>query len=60
MAKPNFTILGKIHRNEISISNKHKDTLDKLISLGYINNIDGEWKLTKIGKSALKKFEKGE
>ena len=43
MAKPNFTILGKIHRNEISISNKHKDTLDKLISLGYINNIDGEW-----------------
>lgn len=57
MAKPNFIILGKIARKEISITNRHKETIDKLVSLGYIISNDGEWTLTSEGEEALREYE---
>ena len=59
MAKPNYNILGKIYRKEISITNRHKETIDKLVSLGYIISNGGEWTLTSEGKDALREFENG-
>ena len=35
--EPNITILGKIHRNELQITNRHKPVLDKLKAMGYLH-----------------------
>ncbi len=55
--KPNMVILGKIHRNEISITNRHKETLDRLKGTGYITSDNGVWTLTDEGIDALSKYE---
>lgn len=55
--EPNITILGKIHRNELQITNRHKPVLDKLKAMGYITSTNGSFILTPEGINCLKEFE---
>lgn len=55
--EPNMTILSKIHKNELQITNRHKPVLDKLKAMGYITSTNGSFILTAEGMEALDKFE---
>lgn len=55
--EPNITILGKIHRNELQITNRHKPVLDKLKAMGYISSMNGSIILTPEGIEVLSNYE---